>query len=122
MIRQRSRALTVGITIVTLFMLGILLSGIRVVEAPNLMSGSGTLFNRILQRPWFLGQFFAGGIGVAAAWISSALASSDAYRRIISHSRIAEIGTLYTAVAGMLNLLAIIDSSHRAATGERRRG
>ena len=32
-----------------------------------------------------------------------------------SHSRLWEIGTLYTAVAGMLNLLAIIDSSHRAA-------
>ena len=28
------------------------------------------------------------------------------------------IGVLYTAVAGMLNLLAIIDASHRAAAGE----
>jgi hypothetical protein len=32
-----------------------------------------------------------------------------------SHARLAEIGTLYTAVAGMLNLLAIIDSSYRAS-------
>ena len=32
----------------------------------------------------------------------------------ISHSRINEIGVLYTAVAGMLNLLAIIDAASRA--------
>ena len=33
----------------------------------------------------------------------------------LSHARVNEIGVLYTAVAGMLNLLAIIDASHRAA-------
>jgi hypothetical protein len=32
----------------------------------------------------------------------------------MSHSRSWEIGALYTAVAGMLNLLAIIDSTYRA--------
>ena len=32
----------------------------------------------------------------------------------ISHSRVNEIGVLYTAVAGMLNLLAIIDAASRA--------
>jgi len=31
-----------------------------------------------------------------------------------SHARLAEISTLYTAVAGMLNLLAVIDSTFRA--------
>ena len=32
-----------------------------------------------------------------------------------SHARVNEIGVLYTAVAGMLNLLAMIDAAHRAA-------
>ena len=32
--------------------------------------------------------------------------------------RVNEIGVLYTAVAGMLNLLAVIDASHRAAQAE----
>ena len=36
---------------------------------------------------------------------------------VVSHGRVNEIGVLYTAVAGMLNLLAIIDASHRAAGG-----
>ena len=31
-----------------------------------------------------------------------------------SHGRLWEFGTLYTAVAGMLNLLAILDSAYRA--------
>ena len=32
-----------------------------------------------------------------------------------SHARVYEIGTLYTAVAGMLNLMAILDAAYRAA-------
>ena len=32
-----------------------------------------------------------------------------------SHGRIYDIGTLYTAIAGMLSLLALIDSTGRAA-------
>jgi hypothetical protein len=47
--------------------------------------------------------------------ISDRLASSATYRNIEAKARLAEIGTLYTAVAGMLNLLTIIDASHRAA-------
>ena len=35
-----------------------------------------------------------------------------------SHARLADIGTLYTAVAGMLNLLAIIDSVSRCPSTE----
>jgi hypothetical protein len=37
---------------------------------------------------------------------------------VLSHARVNEIGTLYTAVAGMLNLLAIIDSAYRSARQE----
>lgn len=35
-----------------------------------------------------------------------------------SHARLNDQGVLYTAVAGLLNLLAIIDSAHRAAHQE----
>jgi hypothetical protein len=113
LIGQRTRALTVGITIIALFAAGIFIAGIRVVEAPNL-AGSGNLAARILQKPWFLGQVLTGPVGIVAAWLSNAAAHSDAYRYVEAKARLAEIGTLYTAVAGMLNLLAIIDSSHRA--------
>ena len=34
---------------------------------------------------------------------------------MLSHARVNEIAVLYTAVAGMLNLLVIIDSAARAS-------
>ena len=80
----------------------------------------GNIFTRILQRPWFLGQALAGPIGLISAWVSGSLAESTTYRGIVSHARIAEIGTLYTAVAGMLNLLAVIDSAYRAGNHGKR--
>ena len=110
---QRTRAIVVGVSIFAIFTLGILISGIRVVQAPD-MTGSGGMGQRILNRPWFIGQVFMGPTAVASAWVSDQLAESARFRKIEAKARLAEIGTLYTAVAGMLNLLAIIDASHRA--------
>jgi hypothetical protein len=130
---QRARALTVGITVVALFLGGILLAGIRIVDAPRLGSNVTTpqrsgdnqrpddpLGRRILDKPWFLGQVLTGPLGIAAAWGSARAAANPETASIVSHARIAEIGTLYTAVAGMLNLLAIIDSAARAGEREER--
>ena len=113
LIGQRVRAITVGVTILAVFTLGILISGIRVVQAPE-MSGSGSMFQRVLSRPWFIGQVLIGPVGIGSAYISDQLASSATYGKIEAKARLAEIGTLYTAVAGMLNLLTIIDSAYRA--------
>jgi hypothetical protein len=118
LIGHRARALTVGLTIIGLFVLGVLLAGMRVVEAPNL-AGPGPLVSRILDRPWFIGQVLAGPLGLAAAGVSHWAAGSPTYAHLLSHSRLAEIGTLYTAVAGMLNLMAIIDATDRAGSGKK---
>jgi hypothetical protein len=117
LIGQRVRAITVGVTILAVFVLGILISGIRVVQAPDI-AGPGNLAQRVLQKPWFIGQVLTGPVGIASAWVSDELAQSRKYAGIEAKARLAEIGTLYTAVAGMLNLLAIIDSAHRAALGQ----
>jgi hypothetical protein len=113
LIGQRARALACGITIVLVFFAGVLIAGVRVVQAPD-MSGPGNTAQRILQRPWFIGQVLNGPLGITAAVVSDKLAQSPTYRHIETKARLAEIGTLYTAVAGMLNLLTIIDASHRA--------
>ena len=68
---------------------------------------------------WFVGQILAGPICLLGAHVSLDIAQpanpgSTQSRVAKTHARIAEIGTLYTAIAGMLNLLAIIDSSYRA--------
>jgi hypothetical protein len=110
LIGQHKRALVIGVCVVLLFVLGVLIAGIAVVEAPSL-GGSGSLVSGILQKPWFLGQVMTGPIGLISAWIGQGVA--DDYPA--AKARLGEIGTLYTAVAGMLNLLAIIDASHRAS-------
>ena len=115
LIGQRTRGTVIGVTVVALFLLGVLNAGVRVVEAPNLLAGGGWVA-RILQKPWFIGQALMGPIGLVAAWIAHALGPEHR----AASARLGEIGTLYTAVAGMLNLLAIIDSSHRAANKGRR--
>jgi Family of unknown function (DUF6677) len=116
LIGQRGRAIACGVTILAVFFSGILIAGVRVVQAPD-MNGPGNTFQRVLQRPWFIGQVLTGPLGISAAMISDRLAASPTYRHIETKARLAEIGTLYTAVAGMLNLLTIIDASHRAGRG-----
>jgi hypothetical protein len=114
LIGQRVRAITVGVTILAVFVLGILISGIRVVQAPD-MTAPGNVAQKILTRPWFIGQVLIGPVGLGSAYVSDQLAQSARYRNIEAKARLAEIGTLYTAVAGMLNLLTIIDAASRAA-------
>ena len=113
LIGQRGRAIACGVTILLVFFGGILIAGVRVVQAPE-MKGPGNTAQKILQRPWFIGQVLTGPLGITAALVSDKLAASPTYAKIETKARLAEIGTLYTAVAGMLNLLTIIDASHRA--------
>lgn len=109
MIGQRARALVVGITILLIFLAGLAIGGIRVIDAP-----AGYTFPLILQKPWFIGQVLAGPVTLISNFIANHWGSTGAP---FSHARIWEIGTLYTAIAGMLNLMAIIDSSYRSANG-----
>lgn len=141
---QRPRALVVGITIVLLFILGLFFGGIRVIDVPGynklgqrimlrvqerqqdqiITTGQWALrvrpFAELADKPWFIPQSLMGPINFLAAQLSlyvSAAESRSAGNSWIapSHARIFEIGTLYTAIAGMLNLLAIIDSTAQAA-------
>lgn len=109
LIGQRARGLTVGITILLIFVAGLAIGGIRVVDAPN-----GFTPQLMLQKPWFIGQVLAGPVTLISNFIAGHWGPSGAP---FSHARVWEIGTLYTAIAGMLNLMAIIDSSYRAANG-----
>jgi hypothetical protein len=105
---QRGRAATVGLTIVIIFVLGLLIGGIRVVEPFSIDAAGGGLLWQIQQKPWFIGQVLNGPIALITAHFSATPGLP------VSHARSWEIGTLYTAVAGMLNLMAMIDSSYRA--------
>jgi hypothetical protein len=104
---QIARGLTIGLTIITLFVLGMLIGGIHVVDPPVFSQAHGGVVRTILEKPAYIGQFLAGAIGLISGWIGPSQPAS--------HARANDVGTLYTAVAGALNLLASIDSSYRAA-------
>ena len=110
LVGERVRAVIVSVSVILVFAMGMLIGGVRVVDAPTELGVAA-----LLEKPWFMGQVLMGPIGVAAAIGAQHVDSADSdYRdEHVSHSRSWEIGTLYTAVAGMLNLLAIIDAAHR---------
>ena len=76
-------------------------------------------------KPWSIAQVMIGPIDLLCDWWSVAASQpADPSNPQLgpigarSHSRLNELGVLYTAIAGMLNLLAIIDCSHRAGQKE----
>jgi hypothetical protein len=141
---QRKRAFTVGITILLLLVLGLLIGGVRVMEVPgygedgrrimldsygrrSARSGSDAVWAlraspmaELREKPWSIPQVLTGPAALASmAWSVWAASPENGpggteAPAATSHSRVNEIGVLYTAVAGMLNLLAIIDAASRA--------
>ena len=152
---DRVRGTTIGVTVLALFVLGILVGGVRVLEVPGYgphgqrlevmthRDGEGYPqeavgedvpsswqdqgwalllhpFDEIRNKPWVIAQVMAGPVAVASfggAVIASRRTAAGTPIGVRSHARVNEIGVLYTAVAGMLNLLAIIDASHRSGHG-----
>jgi hypothetical protein len=168
LIGQRVRAITVFVAIVALFLLGIVIGGIRIMDPPgwgqygymdqliqsydtgrqawqleytrvepssaeqandprgndhDQTAGPALLrqpVSELGEKPWYVGQILCGPLTLAASAISVNAAHPTASAPMqegwpSAHSRSWEIGALYTAVAGMLNLLVIIDSATRAA-------
>ena len=110
---QFSRGLTIGITVIVTFAIGIIIGGVHVVSPPD-FSTTGAIgsvisnsIRSVLQKPWYIGQFLTGLMGLAAGYVGPTQPAS--------HGVANEYGTLYTAVAGMFNLLGCIDSAWRAS-------
>ena len=152
LIGQRSRGMTIGVTIVVLFFLGLLIGGVRALEVPGWdedghqirLNARGykvhpddvsygraqwvmrrNALSEIRAKPWSIAQVLTGPVAMVGAWWSIWAATDPdgddgdgEPPGVVSHGRVNEIGVLYTAVAGMLNLLAIIDAAHRAAQAE----
>jgi hypothetical protein len=70
--------------------------------------------SEIANKPWFVGQVLAGPICLLSAASSVELAQRGVADYPRPHSHPETVGTLYTAIAGMLNLMVIIDAAYRA--------
>jgi len=94
---QWKKAVLFFVLITALLVAGLALSG-----------GTNLLSNRL----WYAAQICAGGPAVALTPVSQYLA---AHRPIDWADPLHEMGTLYTAVAGFLNLLVMMDAYIRLA-------
>jgi hypothetical protein len=175
LIGQMGRAIVIGTTIILLFLAGILIAGVRVIEVPGfdvttgekamttltrevvdpnkhttslqavyelqvdpvthqpILDANGqqknvparrwvlevSVLGEIREKPWSVPQVLAGPMAIAAGWASVDAAHIDPethkQKGAITHARINEIGSLYLSVAGLLNLMAIIDCTWRAS-------
>jgi hypothetical protein len=117
LIGQRIRGFVVGVTILLLFVAGLLIGGMHVIESPT-----GFTLPLILQKPWIIPQVMTGPVTIFASYLANNWGSyidpislQKTAGVALSHARVNEIGVLYTAVAGMLNLMAIIDAAYRSS-------
>ncbi len=146
---QRARGFTVGVTILVLFVFGLLIGGIRVLNVPGydeegqpiVVNARGRLdarrgaegawvmrarpWSQVREKPWSVAQVLTGPVGLVgmacSVWASDPQNGTDGVAPAApSTARVNEIGVLYTAVAGMLNLLAIIDAANRAGLAQER--
>jgi uncharacterized protein DUF6677 len=129
LIGQRARGVIVGVTVILLFVFGLLVGGVRVLEVPyydrNGQQTNRALVDEVRAKPWSIAQVMAGSVAIVGGWAAVNASTADAAGVAPgeeSHARVNEIGVLYTAVAGMLNLLVIIDSAHRAGRIRERQG
>jgi hypothetical protein len=87
-------------------------------SAEPAITNFSALLGEIGNKPWSICQVMAGpiaiGSGAWSVWASRSPDGQVAAPGALSHSRVNEIAVLYTAVAGMLNLLSMIDAAGRA--------
>ena len=111
---DRTRALILGVTVLSLWFSGLLIGGVGVID-------------RVNNRPWFLGQMLLAPSVVLDTYHQAVLKKSPRYPPLPnrphdyqpSFGRVYEQGVLYTALSGLLNVLVMIDVVAQALGGSR---
>lgn len=106
LIGERTRGIAFIVVITLTFWTGVAIGGVKNTVSP---------VDRTL---WFAGQICAGGHSmVALAWASAVPGPKEAGKypaALIGYGRTEEVSIVYTAIAGMLNILIILDVLVRA--------
>ena len=105
-IGDRKRGLILLITIAATFWLGVGIGGVKNTVAPG-------------ERGWwFVGQICAGGHALATMGWASVIPDPRKEGKdpagVIGYGRSEEVSAVYTSIAGMLNLLVLLDAMARA--------
>lgn len=125
---RRDKAVVLFLTIIGLWVIGLWIGGVSVIDRKQDAAGS-----RSRVSPWFLAQGMMGCSWAVDSWHQGLKRTSveqfggpplpsDAPEAVYepARGRSAELGTLYTAMAGMLNLLVMLEVGWvREEPGER---
>lgn len=99
-IGERVRGITIGVSVAAAYAIGLYIGGFR------------SVVNLDANLPWFFAQMWAGGYTMLTLLLSHLPAAQPAYGKTV------DLATIYTAVAGLLNILVIMDATARAAWGK----
>ncbi len=97
LIKEKKRAIVIFVTIVGLFVAGLYIGSVAVVDS----AGAGL---------WYIAQIMASPIVAIVSHITRT-GSHEVY------GRCADIGQIYTSIAGLLNLLCIISAVYMGHSG-----
>jgi TM2 domain-containing membrane protein YozV len=102
----------------------LLMAGVLFLFVSGLLIGGVDVVDRKEDRLWFIAQFFCGPIALGTDYVNQHVIKSlpDEQRlHTTSLGRVNEIGTLYCALAGLMNLVVILDALSYRPKGESRR-
>ncbi len=107
-IKEKKRAVIIFVTITATFLMGLYIGSIGVID-------------RVHARPWYLGQVLTSpAVVIVAAVVARAQAQdSDVKKRndYRVYAKPHDYGQIYTAIAGGLNLLCILNAVYMAHSG-----
>ena len=106
-IKEKKRAAIIFVAITATFVIGLFVGSIAIVD-------------RVGAWPWYIGQMLATP-GVAliaqAAEQATQIGADGEAIKLVSYGKPHDIGQIYTAIAGALNLLAILSAVYMAHSG-----
>jgi hypothetical protein len=106
MLGERTRGIIIFLTVVALFVGGLYIGSIGVIDSVN-------------AGPWYIGQMLTSPLVALIARMNPTAGGLPAYP---SYGRPFEIGQIYTTIAGLLNLLCIINATYMAYSGKQQPG
>ena len=106
LLRERKRAIIIFVTITALFLAGLHVGSIGIV-------------NHVTSKIWFMGQvLYSPAVGIVSQKVQAGYMDGEGNRQeYTSFGRPCDVGQIYTAVAGLLNLLCIFSAVYMAYCG-----
>lgn len=106
LLRERKRAVIIFVTITALFLGGLYIGSIGVV-------------NHVTSKPWFMAQvLYSPAVGILSQKVQAGKLDSEGHRQeYTSFGRPCDIGQIYTGIAGLLNLLCVFSAVYMAYCG-----